>query len=92
MYYSIIVQTTPFHEWKSDLYYLEEFNGDLTGIGKVPIKGIGNLHWQIKPGEGRIIDIIVKDALYCPNMQYRILSITQWESNACLHVRTTSLT
>ena len=57
---------------KSDFYYPEEFDGDLTGIGKAPIK------WQIKSDEGHTIDIIVEDALYCPEMQYRILSVMQW--------------
>ena len=63
---------------KSDFYYLEEFDGDLTGVGKAPIKGIGTLHWQIKSDKGCIIDIIVEDALYCPKMQHKILSVTQW--------------
>ena len=53
---------------KSDFYYLEEYAGDLTGIGKALIKGIGTLHWQIKSNEGRIIEVIVEDALYCPEM------------------------
>ena len=70
--------TAPFSPVKSDFYYLEEFDGDLTGIGKAPIKGVGTLHWQIKSDEGHIIDIIVEDALYCPEMQYQILSVTQW--------------
>ena len=63
---------------KSDFYYLEEYDGNLTGIGTAPIKGVGTLHWQIKSDEGCIIDVIVENALYCPNMQYRILSVTQW--------------
>ena len=39
---------------KSNFYYLEEYDCDLTGIGTAQIKGVGTLHWQINSDEGRI--------------------------------------
>ena len=63
---------------KEDFTNLEDFQGIVQGVGNCKVKGQGTLHWRFRDDSGRLIDIFDDQALYVPDMQHRILSITHW--------------
>ena len=53
----------------------------LAGVGgRVPVEGIGTLHWTIEDDTGFLHHIDVKDAYYCSEAPLRLLCPQQWAS------------
>ena len=63
---------------KEDFISLSDMTGTVQGVGNCSVKGQGTIHWRYRDDAGRIVDVLDEQALYVPDMQHRILSITNW--------------
>ena len=50
----------------------------MKGVGTRKIKGQGPITWKTTDDDGNEFDIRIENALYVPDMDYRILSVVQW--------------
>ena len=52
--------------------------GSITGVGSAKAEGIGTIHWKLRTDSGKYIDVFIRNALYVPSMDLRIISVAQW--------------
>ena len=63
---------------KSDYINYEPYTGEVEGLVKYDIVGIGTVKYTLVTDSGDTTDIIIKDAIYIPTRDVRLLSIQQY--------------
>ena len=63
---------------EDDFIKLKKKPGSITGVGSAKAEGIGTIHWKLRTDSGKYIDVLMRDALYVPSMDLRIISVAQW--------------
>ena len=65
---------------------ISECSGSLTGIsGKLKIIGTGKIRWKIEDDQGKVHAITIRDALYVPDADLRLLSPQHWSQSVKDH-------
>ena len=63
---------------EDDFIELKKKRGSISGVGSAKAEGIGTIHWKLHTDSGKYIDVFIRDALYVPSMDLRIISVVQW--------------
>ena len=56
----------------NDYIALDKHEVTINGPGALQVEGKGTLRWFILNNENKQVDIIIKDALYAPNLPIRL--------------------
>ena len=67
---------------KDDFIELTMKPGSISGVGSAKAKGIGTIHWKLRTDSGKYIDVFIRDALYLPSMDLRIISVAHGTSHS----------